>query len=90
MKRVISRSALWAGLSLLLIAAVISVGQSAGTMLGDAEAQALIRRYQGQPATALTRIETQNLLNALLPRALIQAPPLRCRRKHNRAGRPRA
>jgi hypothetical protein len=51
MKRVIFRSALWAGLSLVLIAAAMSVGQSAGTMLGDAEAQALIRKYQGQPST---------------------------------------
>jgi hypothetical protein len=59
MKRVISRSALWAGLSLLLIAAAISVVQSAGRMLGDAAAQALIRKYQGQPATTLTRIETR-------------------------------
>ncbi len=69
MKRVISRSALWAGLSLLLIAAAISVGQSAGTMLGDAEAQALIRKYQGQPATPLTRIETQNLLKYLIAKS---------------------
>ena len=44
MKRVISRCALWAGLSLVLIAAAISVGQSAGTMLGEAEAQALIQK----------------------------------------------
>ena len=66
MKRVISRSALWAGLSLLLIATAISVGQSAGTMLADAEAQALIRKYQGQPGTPLTRIETQHLLKYLI------------------------
>ena len=42
MKSMISRSVLWAGLFLLLIAAAISVGQSASTMFGDAEAQALI------------------------------------------------
>jgi hypothetical protein len=69
MKRMIFRNALWAGLSLLLIAAAISVGQSAGTMLGDAEAQALIRKYQGQPATPLTRIETQNLLKYLIAKS---------------------
>ena len=66
MKRVIFRSALWAGLSLVLIAAAMSVGQSAAIMLGDAEAQALIRKYQGRPATPLTRIETQNLLRYLI------------------------
>jgi len=66
MKRVISRSALWTGLSLVLIAAAISLGQSAGTMLDEAEAQALIRRYQGQPGTSLTRIETQHLLTYLI------------------------
>jgi site-specific recombinase XerD len=50
MKRVISRCALWAGLSLVLIAAAISVGQSAGTMLGEAEAQALIQKDYLRPA----------------------------------------
>ncbi len=80
MTRVISRSALWAGLSLILIAAAISVGQSAGAMLGDAEAQALIRKYQGQPATPLTRIETQNLLKYFIaksanPSAATAVPP---------------
>jgi len=69
MKTVISRSALWAGLSLVLIAAAISVGQSAGTMLGDAEAQALIRKYQGQPATPLIRIETRSLLKYLIAKS---------------------
>ncbi len=69
MKRVISRSALWAGLSLSLIAATISVGQSADTMLGDAEAQALIRKYQGRPAAPLTRTETQNLLKYLIAKS---------------------
>ena len=69
MKRVISRTALWAGLSLVLIAAAISVGQPAGTMLGDTEAQALIRKYQGQPATPLTRIETQNLLKNFIAKS---------------------
>jgi hypothetical protein len=75
MKPVISRSALWAGLSLVLIAAAISVGQSAGTMLGDAEAQALIRKYQGQPATPLTRIETQNLLKYLIAKSANPSAP---------------
>jgi hypothetical protein len=49
MKRVISRSAIWASLSLLLIAAAIGVDQFAATMLGEAEAQALIKGFQGQP-----------------------------------------
>lgn len=48
MKRVISRSALWAGFSLVLIAAAIRAGQSAATMLGEAEAQALIQAFQGR------------------------------------------
>jgi hypothetical protein len=74
MKRVISRSALWAGLALLLIAAAISLGQSAGTMLGDAEAQVLIRKYQGQPGTPLTRIETQHLLKYLIAKNANPSP----------------
>jgi hypothetical protein len=65
MKRVIFRSALWAGLSLVLIAAAMSVGQSAGTMLGEVEAQALIKKFQG-PGTPLTRIESQCLLKYLI------------------------
>jgi hypothetical protein len=65
MKRVIVRSALWAGLPLVLIAAAISVGQSAGTMLGEVEAQALIKKFQG-PSTPLTRIESQRLLKYLI------------------------
>ena len=65
MKRVIFRSALWAGLSLVLIAAAMSVGQSAGTMLGEVEAQALIKKFQG-PSTPLTRIESQHLLKYLI------------------------
>ena len=68
MKRVIFRSALWAGLSLVLIAAAISAGQSVGTMLGEAEAQALIKKFQGQPGTPLTRMETQQLLKYLIAR----------------------
>ncbi len=50
MKRMIFRSALWAGFSLVLIAAAMSVGQSAGTMVGELEAQALIKKFQG-PST---------------------------------------
>ena len=69
MTRVIYRSSLWAGFSLILIAAAISVGQSTGTMIGDTEAQALIRKYQGQPTTPLTRIETQNLLKYLIAKS---------------------
>lgn len=65
MKRVIFRSALWAGLCLVLIAAAMSVGQSAGTMLGEVEAQALIKKFQG-PSTPLTRIESQRLLKYLV------------------------
>ena len=74
MKRVISRSALSAGLSLVLIAAAISAGQSAGTMLGEAEAQALIKKFQGQPGTALTRIESQRLLKYFIAKNANSSP----------------
>ena len=45
MKSMVSRSVVWASLSLFLIAAAISVGQSVGTMIGKAEAQALIQNF---------------------------------------------
>ena len=48
MKSMVSRSVVWASLSLFLIAAAISVGKSVGTMIGKAEAQALIQTFQGQ------------------------------------------
>jgi len=51
MKSMVSRSVVWASLSLFLIAAAISVGQSVGTMIGKAEAQALIQTFQGHVAT---------------------------------------
>jgi hypothetical protein len=48
MKSMVSRSFVWVSLSLFLIAAAISVGQSVGTMIGKAEAQALIQTFKGQ------------------------------------------
>jgi hypothetical protein len=66
MRSDISRTFLWASLSLLLIAAAIRVGRSAGTILADAEDQALIQYYQGPPSIAMTRIESQRLLNDLI------------------------
>jgi hypothetical protein len=74
MKSMISRGVWWAALGLLLIAAAISVGQSAGTMLGDAEAQALIRKYQGQSGTPLTRIESQPMLKCFIAKNAHPSP----------------
>ena len=66
MKSVIGRSIQYASLSLLLFVAATSVGQTAGTMLTDGEAQTLIRKFQAEPVTPLTRIETRYLLKYLI------------------------
>jgi hypothetical protein len=66
MKSVIVRSIQYASLSLLLFVAASSVGQTAGAMLTDGEAQTLIRKFQAEPATPLTRIETRYLLKYLI------------------------
>ena len=44
----------------------MSVGQSAGKMLGEAEQQALVMNFQGQTGTPLTRIEGEYLLKYLI------------------------
>jgi hypothetical protein len=62
MKSAISQSIQRVSLSLLLLVAATCIGQSATTLLTDAEAQTLIKKFQAQPATPLTRIETQHLL----------------------------
>jgi hypothetical protein len=63
MKTPIFRSLQRIGFSLLVLAAATSVGQSRSSVLTDAQAQTLIQKFQAQPATPLTKIETQHLLN---------------------------
>jgi hypothetical protein len=77
MKSMISRSVLWTGLSLLLIAAAIRVGQSAATMLGDAEAQALIQTLQGQRCDTCEFRHRQSPTKDLTESKTIVGPPKR-------------
>jgi hypothetical protein len=66
MKSTISRSIRYVSLFLLLVLAATSVAQTVSAMLTDAEAQALIQKFQAQPSAPLTRIETQRLLKYLI------------------------
>lgn len=71
MKLIISRRILRTGLPLFLILVVTSLGvaQTSSTMLTDAEAQALIQKFQSQPAVPLTRTETHHLLKYLIAKS---------------------
>lgn len=66
MKSVIYRSIQYAGFSLLLFVTASSMGQTTSELLTDAKAQVLIRKFQAEPTTPLTRIETRDLLKYLI------------------------
>jgi hypothetical protein len=62
----ISRRTLPLTLLLVLLATILGAAQTATTPLTDEQAQALIQKFQAQPATPLTKAENQNLVKYLI------------------------